>query len=67
MATKQRLYRLCKIVTFAQKLKVHKNKLKTFLQRIAVAVCKKQLQKTADIRKIRAFGKLAKRAIKQRL
>ena len=30
-----------KIVTLAQKLKMHKNMLKTFLQHIAVVLCKK--------------------------
>ena len=34
--------------------------LKTFLQHIAVVLCKKRLQKTANIRKMRAFGKLEK-------
>ena len=38
-----------------QKLKMHKNMLKTFLQHIAVVLCKKQLEKTANIRKMRAF------------
>ena len=53
-------YRLCKIVTLGQKLKMHKNMLKTFLQHIAVVLCKKRLQKTANIREIRAFWKLQK-------
>ena len=48
-------YRLCEIVTFGQKLKMHKNMLKTFLQHIAVVLCKKRLQKTANIGKMRAF------------
>ena len=60
-------YRLCKIVTLGQKLKMHKNMLKTFLQHIAVVLCKKRLQKTANIRKMRAFWKLPKMATKQRL
>ena len=34
--------------------------LETFLQHIAVVVCKKRLQKTANIRKMRAFQKIAK-------
>ena len=38
MATK---HSLCKIVTLAQKLKMQKNMLKTFLQHIAVVLCKK--------------------------
>ena len=48
-------YRLCKIVTLGQKLKLHENMLKTFLQQIAVVLCKKRLQKTANIGKMRAF------------
>ena len=48
-------YRLCKIVTLGQKLKMHKNMLKTFLQHIAVVLCKNRLQKTANIGKMRAF------------
>ena len=34
--------------------------LKTFLQDIAVVLCKKRLEKTANIRKMRAFLKLGK-------
>ena len=60
-------YRLAKILTLGQKLKMHKNMLKTFLQHIAVVLCKKRLQKTANIRKMRAFWKLPKMATKQRL
>ena len=48
-------YRLCKIVTSGQKLKMHKNMLKTFLQHIAVVLCKKRLQKTTNIEEMRAF------------
>ena len=48
-------YRLGKIVILAQKLKMHKNMLKTFLQHIAVVLCKKRLQKTTNIRIKRAF------------
>ena len=64
MATKQRL---CKIVTLGQKLKMHNNMLKTFLQHIAVVLCKKRLEKTAHILKMRAFSKLSKMATKKRL
>ena len=60
-------YRLCKIVTLAQKLKMHKNMLKTFLQHIAVVLCKKRLEKTANIGKMRAFWKWPKMATKQSL
>ena len=58
---------LCKILTFGQKLKMQKNMLKTFLQHIAVVLCKKRLQKTSNIRKMRAFSKLPKMTTKQRL
>ena len=60
-------YRLCKIVTLGQKLKMHKNMLKTFLQHIAVVLSKKRLQKTANIGKMRPFWKWPKIATKQRL
>ena len=39
----------------AQNLEMHKNMLKTFLQHIAVVLCKKPLEKTANIGKMRAF------------
>ena len=42
-------------VTLAQNLEMHKNMLKTFLQHIAVVLCKKRLEKTANIAKMRAF------------
>ena len=48
-----KVYRLCKIVALGQKLKLHKNMLKTFLQHIAVLLCRKRHQKTANIRKMR--------------
>ena len=48
-------YRLCKIVTLRQKLKMHKNMLKTFPKHIAVVLCKKRLQEKANIRKMKAF------------
>ena len=60
-------YRLCKIVTFGQKFKMHKNMLKTFLQHIAVVLCKNRLQKTATIGKMGAFWKYPKMATKQML
>ena len=60
-------YSLCKIVTLGQKLKMQKHMLKTFLQHIAVVLCKKQLQKTPYIRNMRAFRNLPKMATKQRL
>ena len=44
-----------KILTLGQKLKMHKNMLKTFLQIIAVDPRKKRLGKTANSEKMRAF------------
>ena len=41
--------------------------LKVILQDIAVVLCKKRLQKTANIRKMRPFSKLAKMATKEKL
>ena len=66
MATKQRLYRLCKIVTLGQKLKMHKNMLKTFLQQIQLFYAKNG-SKTANIGKIGALWKWQKMATKQKL
>ena len=48
-------YSLCKIVTLGQKLKMQKNMLKTFLQHIAIVLYKKRLEKTANVRKMKAF------------
>ena len=59
--------RLSKIVTLGQNLKMHKNMRKKFLEDIAVVLCKKRLEKTANIRKMRAFWKWPKMATKQRL
>ena len=59
-------YRLFKIVTLGQKLNMHKNMLKTFLQHIALVLCKKRLQKTVKIPKMRAFWKMPKMATKER-
>ena len=41
--------------------------LKTFLQHIAVVLCKKRLEKTANIRKMKAFLEMPKGATKQAL
>ena len=48
-------YRLCKIATLAQELKMAKTCEKRFCNHIRVVVCKKRLQKTPNIRKMRAF------------
>ena len=46
---------LAKSSLWVKKFKMHENMLKTFLQHIAVVLCKKRLEKTANIRKMRAF------------
>ena len=48
-------YRLCKIATLGQKLKMPKTCQKRFYNHVRVVVCKKRLQKTPNIRKMRAF------------
>ena len=48
-------YRPCKMVSLRQKLKMPKRCEKLLDDHITVVVCKKALQKTAYIRKIRAF------------
>ena len=53
-------YRLCKIVTLGKNKKMYKNMLKMFLQHIGVVLCKKRLEKTANIRKMRVFWKWPK-------
>ena len=60
-------YSLCKVLTLGQILKMQKNMRRTLLQDIAGVLCKKWLQKTANILKMRAFWKLPKIASKQRL
>ena len=48
------------MVTLGQKLKMQKDMLKTVLQDIAVVLCKKRLEKTANIRKMRTVLKIIK-------
>ena len=60
-------YSLWKIVTLCQQLYIQKNMLKTFLKDIAVVLCKKSLQKTANMREMKPFWNLAKMATMQRL
>ena len=60
-------YSFCKILTFGQKLKMVKNMLKPFLQHIAAVLCRKWLEETANIGKMRPFLKLQKMATKLRL
>ena len=47
-------YSPCKILIFGQKLKLPKTCEKRFYKHIKVVLCKKQLEKTANIRKMRA-------------
>ena len=44
-----------KYVTLGQKIKLPKTCEKRFYKHIRVVLCKKRLQKTANIRKMRAF------------
>ena len=48
-------YSLCKMVSLGQKLKMPKKCEKRLYEHIRVVVCKKQLQKTPNIQKMRAF------------
>ena len=50
-------YSLCKMVSLGQKLKMLKRCGKRFYDHISVVVCNKPLQKTPNIRKMRAFSK----------
>ena len=66
MATMQRLYSPCKILTLGQKIKLPKTCEKRFYKHFQVVLCKKQLQKTANIRKMGAIWKWPKMATMQR-
>ena len=57
-------YRPCKILTLAQKFKFQKTCENPFCKSFTVVLCKKPLEKTANIREMRAFWKSA---IMQRL
>ena len=57
-------YSPCKILTLAQKLKFQKTCQNPFYKSFTVVLCKKPLQKTPNIREMRAFSKSA---IMQRL
>ena len=52
-------YSPCKILTLAQKLKFQKTCQNPFFKSFTVVPCKKPLQKTPNIRKMRAFSKSA--------
>ena len=69
MATRQRQIKtcLCKMVTLGQKKKLLKTCEKRLYNHIIVVLCKKRIEKTANIGEIRGFGKLPKMATGQRL
>ena len=48
-------YSLCKILSLGPEIKLPKTCEKRFYKHIRVVPCKKRLQKTANIRKMRAF------------
>ena len=50
-------YNTCKILTLAQKLKFQKTCQNPFYKSFALVLCKKPLQKTLNIREMRAFSK----------
>ena len=52
-------YSPCKILTFAQKLKFQKTCQNPFYKSLTVVLYKKPLQKTPNIREMRAFSKSA--------
>ena len=52
-------YSPCKILTLAQKLKFQKTCQNSFYKSFTVVLCKKPLQKTLNIREMRAFLKSA--------
>ena len=52
-------YSPCKILTLAQKLKFQKTCQNPFYKSFTVVLCKKPLQKTLNIREMRAFSKSA--------
>ena len=59
MATMQS-YSLCKMVSFRQKIKLPKTCGKRLYKHITVVLCKKRMEETTNIRKMRRFWKLEK-------
>ena len=53
-------YSLCKMVSFRQKIKLLKTCGKRLYKHITVVLCKKRMEQTANIRKMRRFWKLEK-------
>ena len=60
MASTQRLYSLCKMASLGQTLKLPKTYTKQLCDHITVVLCKKSLEKTPNIWKMRRFWKLEK-------
>ena len=54
-----KIYRLCKMVSLGQKLKMPKTCENPFCKNMTVVLCKKPLQKTTNIREMRQFWKSA--------
>ena len=61
------MYSLCKMASLARKLKFTKTSEKPLYNKTRVVLCKKRLQKKANIRKLTAFRKCPKLATMQRL
>ena len=60
-------YSLCKVVSLGHKLKMPKTCDKRLYKHIRLVLCKRRLQKAANIWEMRPFWKLAKMATMQRL
>ena len=60
MATMQRLYSPCKILSLAQKLKIKESSENLFYDHVRVVVCRKPLQKNKKYSKNESILKIAK-------
>ena len=60
-------YSLCKIISSTQKIKMLTTCKKELYNHLKVLLCKRRFEKTANIREMRGFWKLAKTATTQRL
>ena len=67
MATMQKLYSPCKALSLGQKINLPKTCQKHLYKHIKVVLCKKRLEETANIRKMRPLWKLPKMATMQGL
>ena len=64
---KSKAYSLCNVITLGRKIKWPKTCEKRFYKHLKVVLSKKRLEKTANIRKMRAFLKWPKKVTVQRL